>query len=1482
MQIRRFSKIVWLCCALVCVFGTTGRVVAQTPQPPERGTITSQTIDAARRGQPSPGYVPTAEELRLPERMAPLRFRRNVYMLIFNPTYLDGRPLTEYAGWNHPDVVTDLLAKAFYISVNGQYGFGVEEHVIVPDYPLFGNGARLTNALYEPCRIAFRDHTAVPEYCNVSPSDPQRSFSAALNLQTEHVAGRGTVCQALEAGTVDEVWIWMMPGSNAYEWYVENPESLCPGVTRQFAVMIFNYERGVDCALESFGHRAEWIMMDWTPLHIPAQIWSDFWAFTGAMWRYYDPYSDYICPAAPDATHPDVDPNNTHAGNVHLPPNAYCHYQYDRDFPVWSDAEDWKLNYPNLTGQKTLVNRETWGCPEGTLDEVCHANYLQWWFTHWPDRPMTPGSYVSWWDYVLFTVDQLVVMPLTLHPAPNSHGAPQNATVDTTYSWPIDPETVNNRSLAVFGSYQGLLEGAYTVDGDAITFAPQRSFYPGELIQATVTRKMQTPFFVPISRPWVWQFRAAAGAGPGTFMLNAEYPAGYPNDVVLADVNNDGLLDAVIASADDTVVVLKNISNGSYYRGGLFTPHGAYPVGENPHSLAVGDVDGDGDVDILTTSASADAMYVLRNHVNGTFLPAAIYPTGGAALDVTLGDIDGDGDLDALVGNGNAPYRLAVFTNNGDGTFADRVDTPAGMRPQFITLGDVDTDGDLDVFVNSSASSTVLRLLTNDGHGTFTQESVDFLTESNGVIVGDVDGDGDLDVLASNDYLDALSVLLNNGNGTFMSQVDYPLGGSPGRVAVGDVDGDGDLDALVTDIYAEAVVVFSNAGNGVFAKSSQTLVGHALGAIALGDVDGDKDLDALVTNALEDALYVLNNAAEPDVRIVVKDPAPNQNDAPVNGVFRIDYNAEIDATSVTHRTLALHGSQSGVLLGTYSIHNGTVQLRLPHSLHPGELVRASVTTGVRTDVGLRTPAGAVWEFRAAAGSGSGYSGDRGQEIGADGDVRDLALGDVDGDGDVDMVTVRADQPGGDALGVVYFNNGDGTFSESPFPVGAPGTIISKIRLGDMDGDGDLDIVTYAGNVGEEGWRTMVYYNDGDGTFDVVSYGIGYWHSSTPACLEVGDVDGDGDWDVVLGCPDGGRVYANAGTDGFPDRSVFAFAETDSMTDMALRDMDGDGDVDMVAGNNAGQSRVYFNDSRGYFANPVAFGDAADRVTTLDVGDLDGDGDLDVVTGQSHRPGKVYLNDGDGTFDTVSHTLPATGAATDVALGDVDGDGDLDAAFSFSDQPAAIYLNNGDGTFTASSGLSPQNSNDNAFLAPSFLQFSGAPATALALGDITGDGSLDLVTAGVGQKVMFYVNHHRLYLPLLLSQHIAPCYDAYEVDDTLAQANPIPTDGTPQVHTFHRPGDEDWVSFAVDNFSVAYDIETFDVSEGMDTVVYLYDSDGTTLLDWDDDVTPGAFTSHLHFQPYHSGTFYLQIKAYNPEGADCEATYSVRVTGESGE
>ncbi|MCI0633515.1 MAG: FG-GAP-like repeat-containing protein, partial [Actinobacteria bacterium] len=344
----------------------------------------------------------------------------------------------------------------------------------------------------------------------------------------------------------------------------------------------------------------------------------------------------------------------------------------------------------------------------------------------------------------------------------------------------------------------------------------------------------------------------------------------------------------------------------------------------------------------------------------------------------------------------------------------------------------------------------------------------------------------------------------------------------------------------------------------------------------------------------------------------------------------------------------------------------------------------------------------------------------------------VALGDVDGDGDLDAFV-------GNGFGQqnrLYLNGGTGTFTDvtaTNLPA-LPG-ITSAVALGDVDGDGDLD--AFVGNYGQQ---SRLFVNGGSGVFtDVTSTNLPALLDFT-AAVALGDVDGDGDLDVFIGngASPGqqNRLYLNGGSGVFTDVTAANLpALLESTFAVALGDVDGDGDLDAFVGNDGPLSRLYLNGGTGLFTDVTATNLPAllDNTRAVALGDVDGDGDLDAFVGNYYgQPCRLYLNSGTGVFTDVTATnLPALVDPTRaVALGDVDGDSDLDA-FVGNEGPNRLYLNGGTGVFTDASATD----------LPGLI---GSCTVAVSLGDVDGEGDLD---AFVGNSVSPIGQQNRLYTNL---------------------------------------------------------------------------------------------------------------------------------------
>jgi hypothetical protein len=414
--------------------------------------------------------------------------------------------------------------------------------------------------------------------------------------------------------------------------------------------------------------------------------------------------------------------------------------------------------------------------------------------------------------------------------------------------------TVDATTFAVHGSQSGRnLAGTYSGAGSQFVRAPQGRggrFFPGEVVEVTLTTGLGG------AKPVVARYRVAASGGSGTFQLSGgdSLRVGIgPYSVALGDLNGDGALDLVAANYnDDNVSVLLNQGGGS------FASHVTYAVGDAPMNVGLGDVDGDGDLDLVTANVFSDNVSVLLNQGDGTFVSHGAYPVGDGPYSVALGDVDGDGDLDLVTVNyysGN----VSVLLNQGDGSFASHGTYPVGNLPTSVALGDVDGDGDLDL-VTANRNSNNVSVLLNDGGGTFALRGTYRVGSGPlSVALGDLDGDGDLDLVTTNLDSGNVSVLFNDGGGTFAPHGAYPVGTSPWSVALGDVDGDGDLDLVVANQSSANISVLLNQGDGSFGPHVLYSLVDNTRAVVLGDLDGDGDLDMLVPRSTQSRVSVLLN-----------------------------------------------------------------------------------------------------------------------------------------------------------------------------------------------------------------------------------------------------------------------------------------------------------------------------------------------------------------------------------------------------------------------------------------------------------------------------------------------------------------------------------------------------------------------------------------------------------------------------------------------
>ncbi len=702
-----------------------------------------------------------------------------------------------------------------------------------------------------------------------------------------------------------------------------------------------------------------------------------------------------------------------------------------------------------------------------------------------------------------------------------------------------------------------------------------------------------------------------------------------------------------LAAAEDVAVSADQVSRTATRPGNrgdcthpLFDEEVVYPAGRGAERVATGDLDGDLDLDLVVTNSSHGDVSVLLGNGDGTFAADTRVVVGARPGGVALGDLDGDLDLDLVVTISRDDV-VAVLLGNGDGTFALGTRFAVGDEPAPVALGDLDGDLDLDLVVSNRADDDVSVLL-NDGNGIFAAGvRYDVGDRPNGLALGDLDGDEDLDLVVANNEDDDFSVLFNHGDGTMAPGVRFDAQKGPNGVAIGDLDGDLDLDVAIVNEDVDRISVFANDGNGVFPSAAVYGAGNEGVQVAMADFDGNGSLDLVSSNLDGDNVSMLLNNGDGTFAARVFYGTGDRPAGLAIGDLDGDFKTDVVTASNGDDSISvlLNRCEPATECGDFPCGPDDDNVLLCHvHVVPGKTAHArtlclspdAAAAHMRDHEGDHCgpcEASALETHQKISDTEGGFEG-----VLDDGDRFSAAcgIGDVDGDGIPDLaVGSPFDDDGGTDRGAVWilYLNADGTVKDhrkiSDTAGGFDGTLrdqdhfgFAVAPLGDLDGEGPAEWALAVGAIGldqrnvygrsdESVW---VLFMAGDGTV------LGYEEIHHPFRDASGGLD-----------------YCSDGEHGFALSS--------------LGDLDGDGVVDLAVGSPGegwenhgffGAVRILFLNRDGTWKHDSWVGvqyrwicgvggadsymplgvhdDFGSSVTTL--GDLDGDGIVDLAVGAS--------------------------------------------------------------------------------------------------------------------------------------------------------------------------------------------------------------------------------------------------------------------------
>lgn len=775
----------------------------------------------------------------------------------------------------------------------------------------------------------------------------------------------------------------------------------------------------------------------------------------------------------------------------------------------------------------------------------------------------------------------------------------------------------------------------------------------------------------------------------------------YTASIAIADVNNDGFPDIILANRNEKNQILINDGSGKFDTA-VDLPGGTYDT----RSIVVADLNNDGWDDIVVGNYRASNQ-ILLNYNNGNFKSVIDLPDEPTSHTTSLAvlDIDKDGKVDIAVGN--HAERNQLLKNEGDGFFIVSSFGNRTSRTTAISAADCNNDGFTDIIVANFAENNELFL--NDRGGGVFDESVELPNSGQqtlSVAVEDVNSDGNIDFVFGNNKGQGDQILMNNGtdvNGTFTFEIIHLHGSnesSTQAIALIDVNEDGQLDIIAGRASRQQNLIYfldDTEDDGLLSVKGTKSLGISLGATTLAGADVNKD------GVMEIVFGNFGRVNQMFIQV-----GGGIHPFPLTGGNSFGYTTLLVAADFNNDGFM------DLVVGNFREKNQI----LFNDGHGNYYTAKELPGGKRSTFSL---AAADLDDNGAMDIIIGNYNDFNQILMNDGlgnfeakslvggklSTNSIAIIDYDNNGALDIVVGNYRQ-----ANYLLINDGHGTFID-PFLLPGGNQNTAAVAVADVDNDGWMDII-----VGNNAQKNQLLINNKEGNFIAVDMSSEMLRTRAVA---VADMDGENGVDIIIGNDNtDNQIFFNDGLGNFREAVHLQGEPT-----VAVADFNNDGLLDVFFGGSTNQLLLNKGDKSfrpitGILKNDIS-------TTSVIPVDVDNDNMIDFVIGQKNGKNKIILNQGYAN-DFKTNDLPEDGLSRSVSIAtsDFNNDGAVD-----------LFIGNYDGSYQL---LSYDKVKEN--FQSLNVSLPGGPTwvRAVVAADFDNDGLIDIAVGNSNQQNKILFNH----------------------------------------------------------------------------------------------------------------------------------------------